>query len=120
MIFLDVLMPKMDGWAVLTALKADPDTAGIPVIMMTLMNEAEMGYLLGASEYLHKPIDRDRLLSVIDKYRTRPAIARCWWWKTTPPRAKSSGVHSPRKAGASPRRATASTDWRKSASVFLR
>jgi len=69
LIFLDVLMPKMDGWAVLTALKADPTLADIPVVMLTLMNETEMGYVLGASEYLTKPIDRDRLTSVLTKYR---------------------------------------------------
>ena len=42
----------MDGWAVLTALKADPDVADIPVVMLTVMHETEMGYLLGAAEYL--------------------------------------------------------------------
>jgi CheY-like chemotaxis protein/anti-sigma regulatory factor (Ser/Thr protein kinase) len=69
LIFLDVLMPKMDGWAVLTALKADPMLADIPVVMLTIMNETEMGYVLGASEYLTKPIDRERLTSVLSKYR---------------------------------------------------
>ncbi len=69
LIFLDVLMPKMDGWAVLTALKSDPKLAEVPVIMLTLMSDQEMGYLLGASEYLTKPIDRNRLLSVIAKYK---------------------------------------------------
>jgi PAS domain S-box-containing protein len=69
LIFLDVLMPKMDGWAVLTALKADPTLADIPVVMLTIMNETEMGYVLGASEYLTKPIDRERLTAVLSKYR---------------------------------------------------
>ena len=69
LIFLDVMMPKMDGWAVLTALKADPDLADIPVVMLTIMNETEMGYMLGAAEYLSKPIDRDRLASVMSKHR---------------------------------------------------
>ncbi|MDB5296383.1 MAG: hypothetical protein JWO31_2366 [Phycisphaerales bacterium] len=69
LIFLDVMMPKMDGWAVLTALKADPDLASIPVVMLTLVNDADMGYLLGAAEYLTKPIDRDRLADVLGKYR---------------------------------------------------
>jgi PAS domain S-box-containing protein len=67
-IFLDVLMPRMDGWAVLSALKADPKLMNIPVIMMTLLNETEMGYMLGAAEYLTKPIDRDRLVDVLEKY----------------------------------------------------
>ncbi|HEX8324746.1 MAG TPA: response regulator [Tepidisphaeraceae bacterium] len=69
LIFLDVMMPKMDGWAVLTALKAEPELADIPVVMLTIMNETEMGYMLGAAEYLSKPIDRDRLASVMAKHR---------------------------------------------------
>jgi PAS domain S-box-containing protein len=68
-IFLDVLMPRMDGWAVLTALKADRALADTPVVMMTIMNETEMGYVLGASEYLTKPIERDRLTALLQKYR---------------------------------------------------
>ena len=68
-IFLDVLMPRMDGWAVLSALKADRSLTDTPVVMMTITSEMEMGYLLGASEYLTKPIDRDRLVVLIQKYR---------------------------------------------------
>jgi PAS domain S-box-containing protein len=71
MIFLDVMMPKMDGWSVLTALKADPVLKQIPVVMLTIVTNKEMGYVLGASEYLTKPIDRDRLADVIDKYRPK-------------------------------------------------
>ncbi len=69
LIFLDVLMPKMDGWAVLTRLKADPSTSDIPVVMLTITSNQEMGYMLGASEYLTKPIDRNRLASVLERYR---------------------------------------------------
>jgi PAS domain S-box-containing protein len=69
LIFLDVMMPRMDGWAVLTALKADPALADIPVVMLTIVNETEIGYTLGAVEYLSKPIDRDRLTAVVGKYR---------------------------------------------------
>jgi PAS domain S-box-containing protein len=75
-IFLDVLMPRMDGWAVLSALKADPKLMNIPVIMLTLMNETEMGYMLGAAEYLTKPIDRDRLVDVLEKYHATDAGAQ--------------------------------------------
>ena len=71
LVFLDVMMPKMDGWAVLTALKADPKLMRIPVVMLTIVTNKEMGYVLGASEYLMKPIDRDRLAEVIDKYRPK-------------------------------------------------
>jgi CheY-like chemotaxis protein len=59
----------MDGWAVLSALKAAPDLADIPVIMLTIVDDKNLGYALGASDYLTKPLDRERLLSVLNKYR---------------------------------------------------
>jgi GAF domain-containing protein/DNA-binding response OmpR family regulator/CHASE3 domain sensor protein/anti-sigma regulatory factor (Ser/Thr protein kinase) len=68
-ITLDVMMPGLDGWAVLSALKADPRTADIPVIVLTIVDDRNLGYALGASEYLTKPIDRERLVSVLAKYR---------------------------------------------------
>jgi signal transduction histidine kinase/CheY-like chemotaxis protein len=67
-ITLDVLMPSMDGWAVLTALKSDPDLVDIPVIMLTIMDEKHMGYALGAADYLTKPIDWDRLVAILQRY----------------------------------------------------
>lgn len=68
-IVLDVLMPGMDGWSVLTALKADPELADIPVIMVTIVDNMSMGYALGATDYLTKPIDWNRLAAVLHKYR---------------------------------------------------
>jgi CheY-like chemotaxis protein len=68
-ITLDVMMPAMDGWAVLSALKSDPELSDIPVIMLTILDARNMGYALGASDYLNKPIDRDRLAAVLKKYR---------------------------------------------------
>ena len=67
-IVLDVLMPTMDGWMVLTALKADPELAEIPVVMLTMLNDEHMGLALGASDYLTKPINRDRLTAVLRKH----------------------------------------------------
>jgi CheY-like chemotaxis protein len=61
----------MDGWAVLASIKADQNLAEIPVVMLTIVGDHEMGYVLGASEYLTKPIDRDRLTTVISKYRPK-------------------------------------------------
>jgi len=58
----------MDGWAVLTELKADPALSEIPVIMLTIMDEKQMGYALGAADYLTKPIDWDRLAAVLQRY----------------------------------------------------
>jgi signal transduction histidine kinase/CheY-like chemotaxis protein len=68
-ITLDVLMPGMDGWAVLRALKSDPDTENTPVIMMSMVDDKDMGYALGAADYLPKPFDRDRLVNLLGKYR---------------------------------------------------
>jgi CheY-like chemotaxis protein len=68
-ITLDVMMPRMDGWTVLSALMADPDLRDIPVIMLTIVDDKHTGYALGASDYLSKPIDRARLLSVLARYR---------------------------------------------------
>jgi len=60
-ITLDILMPGMDGWQVLSALKADPDTMEIPVILMSMIEDKELGFALGAADYLPKPVDRDHL-----------------------------------------------------------
>ncbi|HTT69402.1 MAG TPA: ATP-binding protein, partial [Gemmatimonadales bacterium] len=73
-ITLDVLMPGMDGWAVLTALKADAGLAAIPVVMLSVVDEKHIGFALGASEFLTKPIERQRLVSVLKKYRTPDAL----------------------------------------------
>ncbi|RYY05002.1 MAG: response regulator, partial [Alphaproteobacteria bacterium] len=69
-ILLDVTMPKMDGWTVLTELKADPELASIPVVMITILDEHSLGYALGASDYLIKPVEWTRLKSVMTRYRT--------------------------------------------------
>jgi len=61
-------MPGMDGWAVLAALKADPDIAAIPVILQTIVEDRNMGFALGAAEYLTKPIERKRLASLVRRH----------------------------------------------------
>lgn len=66
-ITLDVLMPKMDGWAVLSALKSDSELAEIPVVMVTIVDDKNIGFALGAVEYLNKPVDRNRLVSILRK-----------------------------------------------------
>jgi GAF domain-containing protein/CheY-like chemotaxis protein/anti-sigma regulatory factor (Ser/Thr protein kinase) len=68
-ITLDVLMPGMDGWAVLAALKADRVLADIPVIMITIADEKHVGYALGVADYLTKPIDWKRLTATLQKYQ---------------------------------------------------
>jgi len=67
-ITLDVAMPGMDGWSVLSALKAEPELADIPVIMLTMIDDRSTGYALGAAEYMMKPVDRDRLTTLVHKY----------------------------------------------------
>jgi CheY-like chemotaxis protein len=71
-ITLDVLMPGMDGWTVLSRLNEDPETADIPVIMVSMVDDRNVGFSLGAVDFINKPIDRDRLLSVLATHCVRP------------------------------------------------
>ncbi len=68
-ITLDVIMPGMDGWMVLQELKADQELCEIPVIVVSMVDDQSMGYAMGASEYLTKPLDRQRLRDILRKYR---------------------------------------------------
>jgi len=68
-ITLDVVMPGTDGWGILRRLKADPELAGIPVIMVTIVDNEVRGKNLGASSYIVKPIQRDLLAELIQKHR---------------------------------------------------
>jgi signal transduction histidine kinase/CheY-like chemotaxis protein len=67
-ITLDVLMPSMDGWSVLRALKADPVLHKIPVIMLSMIDDRTRGYSLGAVDYLTKPVDREQLHKALSRY----------------------------------------------------
>jgi signal transduction histidine kinase/DNA-binding response OmpR family regulator len=62
---LDVMMPDLDGWTVLAAIKGDPGLADIPVLLMTIVDEKNRGYALGATDYMVKPVDRERLSGVL-------------------------------------------------------
>ncbi|RYC32387.1 PAS domain-containing sensor histidine kinase [Lichenibacterium minor] len=66
-ILLDVEMPKMDGWSVLHALRQDPALVDTPVVMVSVKNEQSLAYALGATDYLLKPVDWDRLKRVMDR-----------------------------------------------------
>src|SRR5262245_1022682 len=68
-ITLDVIMPDIDGWTVLAALRGDPELADIPTVMATIVDERRHGMTLGAVGYLTKPIDREKLVDLIAKYR---------------------------------------------------
>ena len=71
-VLLDVMMPQMDGWSVLSALKADPDLADTPVVMVTVVQEKGLAFSLGAADYLTKPIEWPRLKRSLDRYRSQP------------------------------------------------
>src|SRR5262249_10304443 len=68
-ITLDLVMPGMDGWEVLSALKADPELAPIPVVLFTGMaDERDKAFRLGASDFMTKPVDPDRLATILRRY----------------------------------------------------
>ncbi len=72
-IMLDVMMPRMDGWAVLNALKADPVLADTPVVMVTVSRERGLSLSMGAVDHLPKPVDWTRLKTILDRYRVAEA-----------------------------------------------
>jgi CheY-like chemotaxis protein len=69
-ITLDVMMPDLDGWTVLSALRGDPELADIPVVMASIADEHRHGMALGAVGYLTKPIERDKLVELIGRFRS--------------------------------------------------
>jgi CheY-like chemotaxis protein len=73
MITLDVMMPEMDGWETLVALKNDPFLVNIPVVMSSIIEDRHLAQTLGAVDYLAKPVDKERLLKVVDKHIARSA-----------------------------------------------
>jgi signal transduction histidine kinase/DNA-binding response OmpR family regulator len=73
MITLDVMMPEMDGWETLVALKNDPFLVNIPVVMSSIIEDRHLAQTLGAVDYLPKPVAKDRLLKVVDKYIVKSA-----------------------------------------------
>ena len=68
-ILLDVMMPGVDGWSVLSALKADPDLRDIPVVMVTFVEQRALAASLGATDYVVKPVRWDRFKTVMDRFR---------------------------------------------------
>ncbi|RDV39727.1 response regulator [Bradymonadaceae bacterium TMQ3] len=68
-ITLDVMMPSMDGWTLLSKIKDHPELCDTPVVMVTMLDESARGFALGADDYLVKPIDRKRLIETLNNYR---------------------------------------------------
>jgi signal transduction histidine kinase/CheY-like chemotaxis protein len=69
-ITLDVVMNGFDGWRVLAALKEDPRTAKIPVVLLTMVDDREKGFALGAADYLVKPATPEEVAQVLDRHRS--------------------------------------------------
>ena len=90
-------MPGLDGWSVLQALKADPELAEIPVVMLTIVDEKNKGYALGASEYVTKPIDRERLRALLARFCEPP---RSGLWSSRTTRTPAAGCTTPSSARA--------------------
>lgn len=66
-ITLDVMLPKKDGWEVLQTLKSDDQTSGIPVIIHSIVDNKDLAFALGASDYLLKPLDKNALLAKLEE-----------------------------------------------------
>jgi len=74
-VVLDVVMPGMDGWSVLSALKLDPATAAVPVIVTTVLEDQDIAWALGAAGYLMKPVERERLEQMLRQYKSGESAA---------------------------------------------
>jgi CheY-like chemotaxis protein len=75
LITLDVMMPRMNGWTMLEKLREDPALAAIPVVLLTVVDHEDQALASGAKELLTKPIDRERLAAVVNKYTQRGRAA---------------------------------------------
>ncbi len=70
-ITLDLIMPDLDGLTVLSKLKADPQLSSIPVIVISILEEEKKGFAFGASHFITKPVDRERLTQILELYKTK-------------------------------------------------
>ena len=73
-ITLDIMMPEKDGWQVLREVKADPELCRIPVIILSIVSERSLGFSLGVTDYLVKPVDRRVLIDVLERLRQRKVM----------------------------------------------
>jgi signal transduction histidine kinase/DNA-binding response OmpR family regulator len=67
-ILLDIMMPQVDGWTVLSTLKEDPELASVPIIIVSMLDERPLGLSLGAAEFLTKPIERSKLIATLAQH----------------------------------------------------
>jgi signal transduction histidine kinase/DNA-binding response OmpR family regulator len=71
-VVLDIRLPDLDGWEILAALKADPSTVAVPVVVVSMLDERGKGFALGADEYLVKPVSREDVLSALARVQALP------------------------------------------------
>ena len=69
-IVLDIMLPRLDGWDLLALLKSDPRTAGIPVVIVSMLDERGRGFALGAADYLVKPVTRNDVVATLSRWTT--------------------------------------------------
>ena len=74
LVILDVMMPEQDGWEILQRLKAAPETKSVPVLICSVLNEPEIAFTLGASDYLPKPVTQDDLLAKLERWCRSPSL----------------------------------------------
>ena len=88
---MDIIMKPINGWQILTALKSDPRTAQIPVIVVTIVDQPSTGALLGADEYIVKPVEKAgsiiRRGPLLERSRRARTQNQSWSWKIIRPRA---------------------------------
>ncbi len=111
-ILLDIEMPRMDGWAVLHAIRTDPDIAETPVIITSVVNEFSLAHVLGATDYLVKPVDWSALKEAMERYRPAGAREACSSSTTMPMPASGCAARSSATAGRCARPRTAPKRWR--------
>ena len=85
-------MPELDGSTVLSALKGDPDLASIPVVMVTITDEKQRAFALGAAGYLMKPIDRMQLFNLLAPWRAAAGPTRVLVVEDDPDQQRAIGV----------------------------
>ena len=100
-ITLDIMMPEKDGWQVLREVKADPELCRIPVIVMSIVSERSLGFSLGVTDYLVKPVDRRVLIDVLERLREKGDAERGRG------RRRLRRTHAPRRSPSLARRARA-------------
>ena len=76
LITLDIIMPDLDGWSVLRAIKDDPELRDTPVVLVTIMGDRDLGFALGAADFITKPFERERLVRAVNRHRRGDGAAK--------------------------------------------